>query len=618
MTFRSALIHANYETENRQYTFINEGLSEYAEVLNGFSPRSPEPYFSQSNRALFSWNYNDPIPDYVRGSLFFTYLFEQLGAKKVKHLVQDRTSVGYESVTELIQDYSASTFEEIFQNWGLSLLGVQEGNLGFSHPGLQNMQPSSATIKSVYPSVSNIASAPLTHSFLYSALTKELELLSNQPVEVSAWADYPSGKRDAIQTNRTAFEANSDPHGSLWVLLSNTEAQHSEPDTTSLVQSMVFVGEKSGQAKSLAYDDGVPDTFLGNASFLQLTDLNTEVAVLFSSSQEYWLSELSLKTIFRSELSGSGIPATSPRDISIQVYSVQNNAPDQPLVPAFVHSFIRPFGNLKFENISLTPFYDQLSALTDSIAIVIKNDADDENYVALGMDFAGANHAFKKNSDGSWSGFESVDVGSANLSGWNPMIRATSIISEPEKDKIAPIINLTDSELQVEFSINEEIDSVFSHSVALSPSGYAIEGIPDYSNVQFGEVRYSFPIQVGGSYTLISTLSGVSGTAYESKEQWQVPESADFRIGNNYPNPFNPSTTVPFLLLEDGRVGVTIYDVIGRKVLRVPERFYAAGNQNVLIDFAGLASGMYILKMDVNRPDGRGAITRIRKVTFMK
>ena len=612
------LIHAHYETENRQYTFINEGLSEYAEVLNGFSPRNPEPYYKDSNRALFSWNYSDPIPDYVRSSLFFTYLFGQIGPDKAKHLVQDRTGIGHESVLELIQEHSVSTFDEIFRAWGLALLGAQGENLDFKHPDLQNVRPSSARINSLYPAVSNIEAAPLSHSFFYSVLTNELEPISNQHINASAWAEYPSGVTGPVQTNTGTFEANAAPHGSLWVLFSNTEAQVSESGTTNSVQSVLFVGEKSGQVEALAYDDGIPDTFLGNASFLQLTDLATEVAVIVSSSKGFWLSEVSLKTVFRSELSGSGIPATSPRDVRVQIYSVKNKVPDQPLTPAFVHTFDRPFGNLKFESISLSPFYDQLSVLGDSVAIVIKNDEDDENHVALGMDFSGTNHAAKKNSDGSWSGFEDVNIGNVSLSGWNPMVRATSIISEPEKDRIVPVIALTDSELLVEFNINEEIDSVLSRSMALSPSGLAVEGTPDYGNGQFGEARYSFPIQVGGAYTIVSTLSGASGAKYESSEQWQVPENADFKISNNYPNPFNPGTKVPFLLLEAGRVGVTVYDILGRKVLSVPERFYAAGNQLVQLDFAGLASGTYILKMDVNRPGGRGALTRTRKVTFVK
>jgi len=612
------IIHANYETKDRQYTFINEGLSEYAEVLNGFSPRGPASYYQQPNRALFSWNYADPIPDYARGSLFFTYLFEQIGSDKIKYLVQNRSDIGYRSVSDFIDEHSNRTFEELFRNWGLAMLGADGASTGFLHPSLQNIRPTTARINSILPSTKNIASPPLSHSFIYSNLSKEIELLSNQQIAASAWAEYPSGRSGSPQTGGSHFFAEEEAHGALWMLFSNTEPQFSEPDTTSEIQSVLFTGQKSGVVAELAYDDGIPDAFTGNASYLQLSDHQAEIAVLFSADSEFWLSELTIKSIFSSELSGSGVPAQSTRDITVQIYSVKDNAPDEPLTPAFTHAFTRPFGNLKFERISLTPFYEQLSTLSDSIAIVIKNDPNDENYVAVGMDYSGSNHALKGNSDNSWIGFEQVSVGSSNLSGWNPMIRANTITNEIEKEFITPDIQLTDSELMVAFNAPEEIDSIYSRSVALTPSGAAIEGTPNYSQTSFGEIRYRFPIQVGGAYTIVSSLQGTSGAQYESRQQWSVPESADFRIGHNYPNPFNPATTIPFLLLEDGQVGVTAYDILGRKVLSVPERFYAAGNQTMKLDFAGMASGMYILKLDVNRSDGRGAITRIRKVTFVK
>lgn len=615
------IIHANYETPERQYTFINEGLSEFAEVLNGFSPRNPSSYYQQPNRALLSWNYADPIPDYARSSLFFTYLFEQVGVDKVKYLVQNRTDVGYHSLVDFIETHSNQTFEELFTGWGLSMLGATEGNAGFDNTNLQRIRPTSVAIKTTYPSATNYVSAPLSHAFFYANLSKEIGLLSSKDIDAFAWAEYPIGLSGSLQNGGDHFVAEEEAHGSLWMLFSNTEPQFAEPDTTSMVQSVLFTGEKSGHLKELAYDDGIPDAFTGNASYLQLGDHQAEIAVLFSADSEFWLSELNIKTIFSSELSGSGVPAQSTRDIDIQIYSVKNSAPDQPLTPAFTHAFTRPFGNLKFESISLAPFYEQLHSLTDSIAVVIKNDPDDENYVAVGMDYSGNNHALKGNSDQSWASFEQVAVGSANLSGWNPMIRATTVTNEFEKSTIVPDIQLTDSGLMVAFNVPEEIDSIVSRSVALTPSGLVIEGEPDYNVARFGEVRYRFPIQVGSDYTIISSMQGISGTQYESQEQWSVPESADFRIGNNYPNPFNPATTIPFLLLEDGRVGVTVYDILGRKVLSVPERFYAAGSQTIQLDFAGLASGMYILKLDVNRSDNgrnRGEITRIRKVTFVK
>lgn len=615
------IIHANYETPQRQYTFINEGLSEFAEVLNGFSPRNPDSYYQQPNRALLSWNYSDPIPDYVRGSLFFTYLFEQIGAENAKYLVQNRSEIGYKSLTDLLEEHSNQTFEELFTGWGLSMLGATEGNAGFNHSELQQIRPTSAAITNFYPSVTNYTSAPLSHAFFYANLSKEIELLSGKDIEAFAWAEYPSESSGSIQSGVTHFFAGKEIHGSLWMLFSNTDPQLAEPDTTSEIRSVLFTGARSGLPKELAYDDGIPDAFNGNASYIQLGDHQAEIAVVFSADTEFWLSEVIIKTIFKSELFASGVSAQSTRDIELQVYSVKNRVPDQPLTPAFIHEFSRPFGNLKFERISLSPFYEQLSSISDSIAIVVKNDPNDDNYVAIGMDYSGSNHTLKGNSDNNWISFKQVIVGSVNLSGWNPMIRTTTVINEFENYSIVPEIQLTDSDLMVTFETHEEIDSTYSRSLALTPSGLVIEGQPDYSFARFGEVHYRFPIQVGGEYTFVSSVQGTSGAHYESEEQWSVPESADFRIKNNYPNPFNPTTTIPFLLLEDGWVGVTVYDILGRKVLVVPERFYAAGNQTLQLDFTRLASGMYILKLDLNRSNNgrsRNAITRTHKVTFVK
>ena len=43
----------------------------------------------------------------------------------------------------------------------------------------------------------------------------------------------------------------------------------------------------------------------------------------------------------------------------------------------------------------------------------------------------------------------------------------------------------------------------------------------------------------------------------------------EFSLGNNYPNPFNPSTTIPFTISKPGLVVIDIYDLNGRKVRRV-------------------------------------------------
>lgn len=612
------IIHANYETPTPQYTFINEGLSEFAEVLNGFSSRNPDYYFNQPNRALFSWNYSNPIPDYVRASMFFTYLFEQIGYNKAKHLVQHRSTIGYQSVLDFINEYSTRNFEEIFKDWGISLLTELNESTGYTQNSLTNISSGSFRNISNYPSTINYTSSPLSHSYTFALLTRELKLISNQHQNYHALATYPSRKSNMIQDGGTTFYADEAKHGSIWLLQSNLQAQHVESDTINSIQSVLFDGNKSSHIKELAYDDGNPDAFIGNASYLLLGDHQTEVAMIFSLEDNFWLSELTMKTVFQSEMSGSGVPSQSSRDIEIQIFSVKDNAPYLPITPALTHTFLRPFGNLTSESIPLAIYYEQLSSITDSIAVVIRNDSDDNNFVALGMDYSGDNHTLAKNNDGDWSSFEKISIGNTNLSGWNSMIRASAVVNEIQKESISSAIEFTNSDLQVSFNVLEEIDTINSVSAALSPSGLVFEGIPDNSNAGVGDITYNFPIQVGGEYTIISSLKGKSGAIYENRTSWSVPESADFKISNNYPNPFNPSTTIPFLLLEDGFVSVTAYDLIGRKVLSIPDQFYSAGSQQLEIDFAGLASGMYILKMDVNRSNDRGAITRIRKVSFVK
>ena len=71
------LIHANYDRS--ELTFLNEGLSEWAEIVNGFPGRRIG-YLSDPNEhrtSLFDWS--SSLHDYQRAGLFISYLAERLG-----------------------------------------------------------------------------------------------------------------------------------------------------------------------------------------------------------------------------------------------------------------------------------------------------------------------------------------------------------------------------------------------------------------------------------------------------------------------------------------------------------------------------------------------------------
>jgi tetratricopeptide (TPR) repeat protein len=81
------------------------------------------------------------------------------------------------------------------------------------------------------------------------------------------------------------------------------------------------------------------------------------------------------------------------------------------------------------------------------------------------------------------------------------------------------------------------------------------------------------------------------------------PEAAalapcEFGLLPNYPNPFNPSTSVTFSMPASSGVRLTVFDVRGRKVRTLIDGRREAGVHRVTLDGAGLAGGVYVLKLE--------------------
>lgn len=79
----------------------------------------------------------------------------------------------------------------------------------------------------------------------------------------------------------------------------------------------------------------------------------------------------------------------------------------------------------------------------------------------------------------------------------------------------------------------------------------------------------------------------------------ELPSS--FEIIGNYPNPFNPTTTIRFNLAERADVTLQVIDILGRVVMTQNlGRLTAGSNQQVMLDATRLASGVYLYRMTAN------------------
>jgi hypothetical protein len=89
-------------------------------------------------------------------------------------------------------------------------------------------------------------------------------------------------------------------------------------------------------------------------------------------------------------------------------------------------------------------------------------------------------------------------------------------------------------------------------------------------------------------------------------------EVAKFSIDQNSPNPFNPTTTVGFNLVEDGNVSIDIFNVAGQKVDTLVNDFMTAGKHSVVWDASGFSAGIYFYTVK------SGDFSKTMKMTLLK
>ncbi len=74
----------------------------------------------------------------------------------------------------------------------------------------------------------------------------------------------------------------------------------------------------------------------------------------------------------------------------------------------------------------------------------------------------------------------------------------------------------------------------------------------------------------------------------------------EFRLEQNSPNPFNPSTAIRFSLPEKSFVTLKIYDINGKETKTVVSKSYTAGTHTESVNLAGYSSGIYFYTLSTN------------------
>ena len=85
-----------------------------------------------------------------------------------------------------------------------------------------------------------------------------------------------------------------------------------------------------------------------------------------------------------------------------------------------------------------------------------------------------------------------------------------------------------------------------------------------------------------------------------------------FFVSNNYPNPFNPVTTLAYQLSEPAAVSLKVYDLKGKQVMSINEGFKFSGSHDVTVNASTLSSGTYFFVFTA------GDFQKTQKVMLLK
>ncbi len=179
-----------------------------------------------------------------------------------------------------------------------------------------------------------------------------------------------------------------------------------------------------------------------------------------------------------------------------------------------------------------------------------------------------------------------------------------------------------------------------SDVVAPVNDGFAVLG---YSDTTFNAIGYDGSVGTSGEpfsmvyfafpFETISTADdriAVMSEVLEFFDQIGGVESgaapaipSEFALLPNFPNPFNPSTTLVYQLPERARVQLGIYNVLGQRVRLLRNETITAGRYETLWngrDDSGqqVGSGLYFVRLEAIPSSGGSAIQQYRKVLLVK
>jgi hypothetical protein len=136
-----------------------------------------------------------------------------------------------------------------------------------------------------------------------------------------------------------------------------------------------------------------------------------------------------------------------------------------------------------------------------------------------------------------------------------------------------------------------------------------LENAPDTMVVTVSSAHMA---DVDGDDYLIETVDGMILLHHSDNDDGSPALPGRYELKEAYPNPFNASTTIEYDLPSPSHVKLTVYDLLGRELGVIVNRFHSAGSHSVTWNAGNQPSGIYLLRMQA------GDFSADRKMLLIK
>jgi|WetSurMetagenome_2_1015567.scaffolds.fasta_scaffold02724_8 hypothetical protein len=175
--------------------------------------------------------------------------------------------------------------------------------------------------------------------------------------------------------------------------------------------------------------------------------------------------------------------------------------------------------------------------------------------------------------------------------------------------------------------IDDDGNNTLSYSATLSSGG----SLPSWLSFNPGTRTFSgTPTELGSfglkviakdtanaSATCTFSLSVVNHTSIHPMNENIINE---FKLYQNFPNPFNPSTVISYSVSNNSYVSIKLYDILGKQIATLENSFQKRGLYDITLNMnnLNLSSGFYYYTLTANEPNSNKVFKETKAMNYLK